>query len=198
MLSNELFEGAIDIAIEPTTAVTRAHQKALTDAWGDGSDVPQEVRFACRIAMDVNTTIADGVQFEDGRTFVPNPQVRAQFGKNRKGLPYLTFGLLAADDSAVAYTLTWEGTSVPIAMLKAAIAHDEGVNVKAITVALPFEKANVHQTKRGSKGKGRKVAADGVAPRRKHFVHSRVCRSDLEQLESLRKVKAAVMTAGRG
>lgn len=199
---NGMFEGVLDVDIEAQQIVTRAQRRLIHDAFGDGVDVAQEVRFACRIATDVNKAIENGIEFDNGKTFVPNPKARAQFGKNKRGKPYLTFGLVDVD-SGERFTLTWEGAAVPLSMVRAAIAHDEGRNVKASTVELPFESAKVHET--GNKY-GRKkpdprpnhdTDADGNPyPRPKRRQHSRMCRSDLDTLKALRK--SMYMRKGRG
>lgn len=196
-MNNDIFEGALDIDISAQQIATAAQRRLIHDAFGDGTDVPQEVRFACRIAIDVNEAIKGGLEFEDGRSFEPNPKARAQFGKNKRGLPYLTFGLI---DSATAarYTLTWEGTSVPIKMVRTAIAHDEGRTVKATTVELAFDRAKVHETgNKNGKGSAKRdsrpnhdTGPDGEPyPRAPRRHHSRLCRSDLETIQALRKTE---------
>ncbi len=57
-MANDLFEGALLIEAAEQRIATRAQRLLIRHAFGDGADVPAEVRFACRIAMDVNEALS--------------------------------------------------------------------------------------------------------------------------------------------
>jgi hypothetical protein len=161
--------------------VTQARKAALAV-----TDLGQGQRFQCHMADAANASIQDGLLSDNGDClWMPNPKVRAQFGKNDDDEPYLTFGLIDLDGGR-RITLTWAGIAIPRHMLKVAVAHDEYKTVRATNIRLPLNTATVHET--GAKdGKRRKdprknhdTAPNGkayVRPARPH--HKRVCAKDL-------------------
>jgi hypothetical protein len=157
----------------------------LRQAFGDGVDVPIEVRHNCRIALDTNKAIASGIEV-NGKVHRPNPKVRAQFGKNDKGLAYLIFGLID-EETGQPLTLTFEGFGpVPIKMCEVAVAHDEGRNVRPTTIGLNLARATVYETgaKHGTRPRDPRrnhdTAKDGNPyPRKPRAHHNRLCSKDL-------------------
>lgn len=196
-MSNIIFQGGIDVVVPEQIGLTPGQRRLLRDSFSDGTGLPQKVRYACAIAVAVNETIKDGITV-NGKRYEPNPKVRAQFGKNQKQLPYLTFGLI---DPATQkkYTLTWEGANnIPLAMVKTAVKHDQGRRQKTISIPLALDSAVVHET--GNKaGRAKKkvdprrnhdTGKDGKAyPRRPRKNHNRLCPEDVNVL--LRQMSAA-------
>jgi hypothetical protein len=183
-MSNTLFAGELTVFVAEQRGLTRAQRDMINKAFNEGQDLPPRVRFHCAIAEAVNAAIADGIEV-GGKIYRPNRNVRAQFGKNKRGLAYLTFGLIAPNGKPL--TLTWQGDdNVPYEMVKIAVAHDKGRSVSDATVTLALGNAIVYET--GNKGgnKRRKdprpnhdTGPDGKPyprPPRRH--HNRLCLKD--------------------
>jgi hypothetical protein len=183
-MSNATFHGTIDITVAAQQKLARGQQRLVREAFHDGKNIPQHVRYTCAIAMAVNDAVKDGVTIDD-TVYMPNPKVRAQFGKNKKNLPYLTVGLL--DPDGTPYTLTWQGVqNIPLEMVDVAIKHDEGRTIGTQTIKLSLDDAVVYQTGNKS-GKGKRedprpnhdTGKDGLPyprPPRQH--HNRLCAAD--------------------
>jgi hypothetical protein len=185
-MSNNLFHGKLTITIPEQIGLTSAQRSMIRESYGDGQDLPQKVRYACAIAEAMNETIKDGIEV-GGQIHLPNPKVRAQFGKNRKGLPYLTVGLIDPDGKT--WTLTWQGGDVPVKMAVTALKHDQGKRTKTIAIPLTLEGATVYETgaKRGKRRndprRNHDTAKDGNPyPRAPRTSHNRLCEADVKLL----------------
>ncbi|GLU88892.1 hypothetical protein [Agromyces sp. NBRC 114283] len=173
--------GYVRVRIKPQEARPRWMQKALQKALEGGQGAPNELRFACRIAQDVNDTF-ESVELGDGTKLTLNPKGKAQFGRNAKGHPYLTVGVIWSENGAP-YRLHWEAEGVPLKMQQVAVKHDEGRKVGATTVALKFSDAVVARVRHDLDKKGRAL------PRKPHRggssypprSHDRICAADLPQ-----------------
>ena len=191
-MSNTILEGPLDINVPAQPRYGRARRAMIKKAFNDGIDMPGEVRYGCAIALAVNAAISDGLPEV---SFGPNPKVRAQFGRNKRDLPFLTVGLIDLD-TGVPYTLTWEGaTSIPFEMIEIAVKHDEGAPVPAVTISLELADARVHETgNKSGKGKKRdprknhdtdKSGRPYKRPQRRH--HNRLCRADVKKIHDQMK-----------
>jgi hypothetical protein len=168
----------------PLESLSKAQLKQARKAAAAVADLGQSQRFQCHMADAANMSIQDGLLSDNGDClWMPNPKVRAQFGKNDDGEPYLTFGLVDLDGRRI--TLTWAGIRIPRRMLKIAVAHDDLKAVRGANIRLALSAATVHETgaKAGTRRDRRKnhdTAPNGkpyVRPARRH--HKRVCASDL-------------------
>jgi hypothetical protein len=187
-VSSGTFSGILDIIVPEQVGLTGAQRKLIRDSFGDGQDLPSKVRFSCAIAEAVNDTVKDGILIA-GTVYMPNPKARAQFGKNKRGHPYLTIGLVDPEGDA-RYTLTWQGDAVPVQMAVIALKHDQGKRAETIGIPLPLDAAKVHPT--GNKDGRRKpdlrrnhdADKNGQpyvrAPRRNH---NRLCDDDVKELQ---------------
>jgi hypothetical protein len=186
MNNNNIFDNILRVRIRGQHGLTKATQRRLAQAFNDGEGLSAEDRYGCRIAVDTNEAIADGIEAIDGTIYVPNPKVRAQFGKNKRGLAYLTFGLIGPDAHRI--TLNLEGENVPDKMCETAIKHDMGREVATTTIAVDLSRASVYET--GNMGGGKKrhdprrnhdTGKDGKPyPRSPRPHHNRLCAKDLE------------------
>jgi len=198
-MTNTIFRGRLKIRVPSQNGLSRAQRALVKRAYHDGVGIPQQVRYSCAIAMAVNEAIKNGVMV-DGVSYQPNPKVRAQFGKNKRDLPYLTFGLIDPK-TGEPHTLTWEGASnIPVDMIDIAVKHDEGEKVPAKQVSLSLADAKVYETG-NEDGKGRNkrdrrknhdTAKNGKPyPRAPRPNHNRLCRADvLKVLREMRKLSA--------
>ncbi len=185
-------KGKLYVKIKPETPLTAAQRKILSRAIEEGKI--KGLQHGCRVAEDVNAAISNGVTI-NGDAFMPNPKSRARFGKNQKGNPYLTFGVIGT--SGEKYTITWEGEAVPLRLKVAAVAHDEGREISnGPPVGLPFAAAAIRSAGEGSYSKSRgklkkdtrdrhDIAPDGTPypvnkPKKRQVrKHKRVSASDL-------------------
>jgi hypothetical protein len=189
-MSNNTFQGILRVRVEAQPRMTKAIRMALRESFGDGTGLSRGYNYNCRIAEDVNAVIKEGIEGANGNWFDPNPKIKAQFGKNKHGLAYLTFGLIERE-SGKRYTLRWEGDSVPTEMIRVAVKHDEGAEIGITLIALNLATANVHETgnKAGlinppiDKRRNHDTAKDGNPyPRPQRTSHSRMCSADLKRM----------------
>jgi len=110
-------------------------------ALADGVGAQNGLRFQCRIAQDANEAFAHAEI--GGEMWHLNPKLKAQFGRNSKGHPYLTVGLISDADPSRRYRLTWEGEQVPTKMIDVAVKHDSGEKVGRATVGLRLDNAQI-------------------------------------------------------
>src|SRR5690606_676826 len=109
-------------------------QKALAEGVAENG-----LRFQCRIAQDANEAFKS-IEI-GGETWVVNERLKAQCGRNQKGLPYLTVGIVNAQDPERRYRLTWEGDGIPAKMVEVAVKHDSGKKVAATRIDLKLQDA---------------------------------------------------------
>lgn len=186
-MSNIIFSGNLNVVVPEQVGLTRAQRRMIRDSFHDGEGLPKHQRFACAIAEAVNETIKDGLEVDD-KVYSPNPKVRAQFGKNKKGLPYLTFGLMDPRSRKL-YTLTFQGANnVPIEMAMIAVKHDQGQRAPTVIIPLPLDNAVVYETgqKYGKKNDPRPNhdtdKNNKRYPRKNRTNHKRICEKDVKNI----------------
>lgn len=174
--------GKIGINIKGQEALNRWQREALKNYLDGGRGAAQELRFTCRIAQDVNEAF-EKVGLDDGSTLTLNPKGKAQFGRNAKGNPYLTVGVIWDGDGAP-YRVHWEGAAVPLKMQRTAVRHDEGKKVARTQVSVDLSKATItpvrHDLQHDGTKAPRKPAKTGPKLTRRSRNHDRLCRADLE------------------
>ena len=106
-----------------------------------GGEMPEELRFQCRIATDARENFRH-IDLPDGETLTLHPKAKPQFGLNRDGLPYLT-ATLKYSANGLGYRFRWIGTNVPRRMQEVAVKHDLGKYVAAVTIPLDLADAEV-------------------------------------------------------
>lgn len=183
MTTATAIRGNVTVAVKGQPARARWEQKLMQKGMDEGMGASQELRFVCRIAQDANEAF-EIIEDAEGNVWTINPKAKAQFGRNSRGLAYLTVGLInEATDERV--RLTWEGDAVPSKMKEVAVKHDEGKRVAATRIRLRLQDADrkvLHDRRTDEeKQAGREYirsvrAGERTATPRNH---GRLCRDDL-------------------
>lgn len=183
MTTSTAIRGNVVVAVKGQNARAKWEQKLMQKALDEGMGAAQELRFVCRIAQDANEAF-EIIEDANGNVWTINPKAKAQFGRNQKGLAYLTVGLInEATDERV--RLTWEGDAVPSKMKEVAVKHDEGKRVGATRIRLRLEDADskIIRDRRTEEDKrvGREYARSVRSGERSSTPrnHGRLCRDDL-------------------
>lgn len=156
-------KGDIQFPIKGQKALPKWLQENLTKALDTGS-APESLRFQCRVAMDAREVFSK-VDLNDGETFTLHGKALPQFGKNLRGLAYLTVtGTYSGDGRD--YTVTWTGDAIPREMQLAAVKHDEGRYVKRVIVHLRWEDAKIVPSTSGKRRGDIDPSTGKVRPRR--------------------------------
>ncbi len=137
-------------------------RKALKKAIVDGGGAPNDLRFQCQVARDAREVFKT-IEIPGGGTLSIHQKAKPQFGRDGKGLPYLTVTLVDSRDGQ-SYKVRWSGEAVPRKMQELAVKHDEGRKVSATRVALRWEDAEITPSSHtdNTKRVGRKdVGPDG-------------------------------------
>lgn len=176
-------KGEVEVTVRGQDALPPWQRRIIRDALNNGEDASQDLKFGCRIALDVNEAFEnlEGV-------FTLNPKAKAQFGKNAQGLPYLTVGIINRS-SGEKLRLHWEGDAVPRRMIQVAVKHDEGLAVRTAKVKLDLSRAQIWQlgAKDGRVRKDDRTRHDTNSTglpysRPVRRTHRRMCRDDLKNL----------------
>jgi hypothetical protein len=133
--------GNIRFKVAGQSAMPKWQQIALRDALANADSPPEALRFQCRIASDAYAAFSL-VELDNGETLHIHPQARPQFGKNTAGHAFLTATLIYSGDGE-AHTFRWVGDAVPVKMQEIAVKHDKGLAVKAVTIILSLDAAQI-------------------------------------------------------
>lgn len=142
-MSNQKFAGTVPFKVAGQPELSKGQQSILRKSVENGSP-PEELRFQCRIAQDARLNFGT-VVLPNGETLKLHSHSYPQFGKTVRGHAYLTASMVYSGDGE-AYTFRWVGDSVPVEMLKVAVRHDLGKEVKPATIPLDLKQAEVTPT----------------------------------------------------
>lgn len=173
--------GTVKVPVSATAARPEWERKLLLAALANGEGASKQLRYVCRIAMDANEAFARIMVRKGDRAieYRLDPQTKAQFGRNKRDLPFLTLGLVN-QETGDKYQLNWEGDNVPLKMQELAVRHDEGVAVRACTISLDLQKARV--TLKGTRAPQPPPSQRGGDPLKKRvYSTNRLCRNDLKR-----------------
>lgn len=133
--------GIVKFKVNGQAAMPKWAQQAIQNAMETAEAPPESLRFQCRIAQDARENFKE-IPLDNGETLKLHPRTKPQFGKNHKGLPYLTGTFIYSGDGE-SYTVKWVGSAVPSKMPEVAVKHDKGLRVGSATVALDLSKAQI-------------------------------------------------------
>lgn len=134
-------KGPVQFAIKGRKAEPKWIQKALKAALDNNIDPDESLRFQCQVAVDARK-VFEKIELNDGETFTLHSTSLPQFGKNHRGLAYLTVtGAYSGDGRD--YTVRWEGNAIPKEMQRSAVKHDLGLYVKRVVTTLNWEDARI-------------------------------------------------------
>lgn len=178
-----VFRGKVKIPIQKQEAQPRAIQAILKANLGDGSDLPNEVRFQCRIAQDTATRMSAGVTDASGNTWIKHPRVNPQFGRTPQGDAYLTVTLVQPETNE-RVCVRWEGDkSFPDTIKRVAVHHDLGKKVAAKTITLDWADAILRPTDNGAartdRGTAKEYRKKNVEKQKRRGTYARLCEDDL-------------------
>lgn len=133
--------GKVSFKVSAQSAMPPWQQKIVREALARDESPPEALRFQCRMAVDARSNFAR-IDLTNGENISLHPRSKPQFGKNKRGLAYLTVTVVYSGDGE-SYRLQWAGDAVPKAMKRTAVKHDEGRAVAATTISLDLAKATV-------------------------------------------------------
>ena len=133
--------GTIPFRVHGQKALSKFQQEVNARFIAMGGEMPESLRFQCRIATDARENFAR-IDLPDGETLTLHPKAAPQFGKNRDGHAFLTVTLKYSGDGR-GYRFRWIGQNVPRKMQEVAVKHDQGKYVAATTVPLDLAAADV-------------------------------------------------------
>lgn len=133
--------GTIPFRVHGQKALSKFQQEVNARFIAMGGEMPESLRFQCRIATDARENFAR-IDLPDGETLTLHPKAAPQFGKNRDGHAFLTVTLKYSGDGR-GYRFRWIGQNVPRKMQEVAVKHDQGKYVAATTVPLDLAAAEV-------------------------------------------------------
>lgn len=133
--------GTIPFRVQGQKALPKFQQELNRRFIEMGGQMPEELRFQCRIASDARDNFRH-IDLPGGETLTLHPKAKPQFGLNRDGLAYLTATLKYSGDG-MGYRFRWIGQHVPHKMQQVAVKHDLGKYVPATTIPLDLAAAEV-------------------------------------------------------
>lgn len=133
--------GTVPFRVHGQKALSKFQQEVNARFIAMGGEMPESLRFQCRIATDARENFAR-IDLPDGETLTLHPKAAPQFGKNRDGHAFLTVTLKYSGDGR-GYRFRWIGQNVPRKMQEVAVKHDQGKYVAATTVPLDLSAAEV-------------------------------------------------------